>query len=133
MTDAVSLQLDPFPDENQFASLWLAAWGTSWDGDLRGVLRRSLAHLGAYDGPLLVGYVNVAWDGGIHAFLLDTTVHPDYRRQGLGRNLVLAARDAAASRGARWLHVDFEARLADFYTACGFKPTAAGLIELPIR
>jgi hypothetical protein len=24
----------------------------------------------------LIGFVNVAWDGGDHAFLIDTKVHP---------------------------------------------------------
>ena len=44
------------------------------------MLARSLTYVAAYDtvggGEQLVGFVNVAWDGGIHAFLLDTTVHP---------------------------------------------------------
>jgi hypothetical protein len=36
----------------------------------------------------------------------------------------------ARTRGAHWLHVDFEPHLTDFYRACGFAPTAAGLIRL---
>ena len=30
----------------------------------------------------LVGFVNVAWDGGVHAFLLDTLVIARVRRRG---------------------------------------------------
>lgn len=86
--------------------------------------------MGAYQGEQLVGFVNVAWDGGIHAFILDTCVHADFRRQGIATRLVRQAEEAARERGAKWLHVDFEPHLAAFYAGCGFRPTAAGLIAL---
>jgi GNAT superfamily N-acetyltransferase len=94
------------------------------------VLKRSLAHVGAYDGDRLVGFVNVAWDGGVHAFLLDTTVHPDVQRQGIATSLVRRAAELAGERGAEWLHVDYEPHLESFYRGCGFRPTGAGLIAL---
>jgi ribosomal protein S18 acetylase RimI-like enzyme len=78
-----------------------------------------------------VGFTNVAWDGGDHAFLLDPKVHVDHRHRGIGTELVrLATRQAAAS-GCEWLHVDFRDELAAFYfDACGFAPTAAGVLRL---
>ena len=94
------------------------------------MLPRSLAHLGAFEGQRLVGFVNVAWDGGVHAFLLDTSVHPELQRRGIATQIVQQAADVARARGAEWLHVDFEPRLEAFYRACGFAPTAAGLIRL---
>lgn len=78
----------------------------------------------------LVGYVNVVGDGGVHAFLLDTTVHPSVRRQGLGVRLVHRAAEEARRAGAHWLHVDHEPHLTGFYARCGFAPTAAGLRRL---
>jgi ribosomal protein S18 acetylase RimI-like enzyme len=73
----------------------------------------------------------VATDGGEHAFLLDTTVHPDFRHLGIGTELVRRAGELARQRGATWLHVDFEQGLAAFhFDSCGFRPTAAGLIRL---
>ena len=63
------------------------------------------------DGDRLVGYVNVAWDGGQHAFLLDTSVHPDFQRRGVATALVRLVTDAARARGAAWLHVDYEPHL----------------------
>ncbi len=36
----------------------------------------------------------------------------------------------ARERGAEWLHVDYEDELDPFYRACGFRPTAAGLLAL---
>lgn len=126
----ITYRLDPFPGIEQFAPLWHAAWGHAWSGDLGQILSRSLVHAGAYDGERLVGYVNIAWDGGGHAFLLDTTVDPHYQRRGIATALIRLVTDAARSRGASWLHVDYEARLTGFYAACGFRPTAAGLIAL---
>ncbi len=80
----------------------------------------------------LVGFVNVAWDGGDHAFLLDTKVRPDHRRRGIGTELVRIAARHAKEAGCEWLEVDFDDHLAPFYYgACGFVPTNAGLIHLP--
>jgi ribosomal protein S18 acetylase RimI-like enzyme len=85
----------------------------------------------ATDGAV-IGFVNVAWDGGDHAFLLDTKTHAAFQHEGVGTRLVeLAARHAKAA-GCEWLHVDFEPDLEPFYfDACGFRPTPAGLIHLP--
>jgi predicted N-acetyltransferase YhbS len=94
------------------------------------VLRHALTYVCAYEAGRLVGSVYVAWDGSQHAFLLEPTVHPDYRRRGIGRELVRRAASEAGAAGCEWLHVDFEDELAPFYAACGFKPTAAGLIRL---
>ncbi|MEV6978395.1 GNAT family N-acetyltransferase [Kitasatospora sp. NPDC093806] len=84
----------------------------------------------APDGPLL-GFVNVAWDGGTHAFLLDTAVSPAAHRRGIGTRLVAAAADGARAAGCDWLHVDFEPHLRAYYLdACGFRGTDAGLLAL---
>jgi GNAT superfamily N-acetyltransferase len=129
---AIEIRVDPYPGLEPFKALSVAAWGTPWDGDydLENVLSRSLVHLGAYRDDALVGYVNVAWDGAMHAFLLDPMVHPDYRREGLGSTLVKRATELARERGATYLHVDYEPHLATFYERCGFRPTAAGFIRL---
>jgi GNAT superfamily N-acetyltransferase len=124
------LALDGFPADAQLAPLWLAAWGSPLRPGYAEILRRSLCHATAAVDDRLIGFVNVAWDGGIHAFLLDTTVHPDFRRRGIATELVRMATDAARSRGAEWLHVDYEPHLEGFYRRCGFRPTKAGLIEL---
>lgn len=109
-----------------FASAWPGYTTRNWTP----VLSRSLAYVGAFSAGALVGFVNVAWDGGVHAFLLDTTVHPAHQRRGVGSRLVLVAAQAARDRGAEWLHVDYESHLDGFYRACGFAPTLAGLLRL---
>lgn len=110
--------------------LFSASWPHHSPTAFAPMLARSLAWIAASRGGRLVGFVNVVGDGGLHAFILDTTVHPDERRQGLGVRLVRAAADEAKVRGAQWLHVDYEPHLESFYGQCGFRPTAAGLMRL---
>jgi ribosomal protein S18 acetylase RimI-like enzyme len=80
----------------------------------------------------LAGFVNVAWDGSDHAFLVDTKVRADLQRQGIGQTLVRLATRHAKTAGCEWLHVDYTEQLSPFYVnACGFRPAPAGLIHLP--
>jgi GNAT superfamily N-acetyltransferase len=111
-------------------ALFQASWPAHRRHDFTPVLGHSLAYICAYQGERLVGFVNLAWDGGIHAFLLDTTVHPTLRRHGIGTELVRRAAGVAGERGIVWLHVDFEPHLAGFYRECGFRHTEAGLMNL---
>ncbi|MCX5226264.1 GNAT family N-acetyltransferase [Streptomyces sp. NPDC006553] len=129
MTDLV-VEVDAALTGDELDILFHAAWPGHRDTDFGPVLARSLLRVTARRAGRLVGYVNVVGDGGVHAFLLDTTVHPDERRQGLGVTLVRAAAEAARQRGAHWLHVDFEPHLTAFHERCGFRSTAAGLMEL---
>jgi predicted N-acetyltransferase YhbS len=76
----------------------------------------------------------VAWDGGDHAFLLDTKTRRTHQRAGIGTELVRLAATHAAAAGCEWLHVDFEDHLTGFYLdRNGFRPTKAGLIHLTGR
>jgi GNAT superfamily N-acetyltransferase len=91
----------------------------------------SLGWVCARDGGVLAGFVNVAWDGGTHAFILETVVANRARRRGVGARLVAVAEDEARKAGCEWLHVDYEPHLREFYEdACGFRPTEAGLLRL---
>ena len=95
------------------------------------VNRHSLGWVCAERDGELVGFVNVAWDGAVHAFLLDTLVTAALRRHGVGRRLVATAVDHTRAAGCEWLHVDFDDDLDPFYfDSCGFRPTKAGLIAL---
>jgi GNAT superfamily N-acetyltransferase len=131
---SIVYQVSPPVDNEALNALWAASWPEHIARDFGPVLRQSLAYVCAYDerGPdlALIGYVNLAWDGGVHAFLLDPTVHPAYRRRGIGTELVRCAAAVARKRGIHWLHVDYVAELERFYRGCGFRHTEAGLIDL---
>jgi GNAT superfamily N-acetyltransferase len=78
-----------------------------------------------------VGFVNVLWDGLVHAFIEDVMVDAAMRHSGIGVGLVQAARDGAQAAGCEFLHVGFDDDLRPFYiNACGFAPTLGGLMEL---
>ena len=126
----VEYRINPPVTNQDLNALFTNAWPDFKPGDFTPNLKRSLGYICAYQDGRLVGFVNVAWDGGKHAFLLDTTVLSDMQRKGIGLELVRQARDIAHQAGAEWLHVDYEAHRSEFYEKCGFKETKAGLIKL---
>lgn len=129
-SDAVDYHISPSISNAALNKLFTSTWHDHTEADFAPILQRSLVYVCAYAHEELVGFVNVAWDGGIHAFLLDTTVHPTFQRRGISVRLVQMAARAAQERGAHWLHVDYEPHLEDFYNKCGFQPTKAGLLRL---
>ena len=132
--DDVEYRLNP-PVSNEDLNALLAdvRTGYSRDMDFGPVHDRSLGYVCAHRQSELVGYVNVAWDGGVHAFLLDPTVRAECQRQSIGRELVRRAAQLAREGGAEWLHVDFVPELQKFYIGCGFRESRAGLIDLRHR
>lgn len=122
----------PF-DSSEVESLHAAGFGrepTSYDW-WEQANQHSLGWVCAREARLLVGFVNVAWDGFTHAFLLDTVVRTSHQRQGVGCTLVAIATEQARAAGCEWLHVDFDEHLSAFYfTSCGFRSTPAGVIPL---
>jgi len=105
-----------------------AVLSEDWWGQVN---RHSLGWVTLRRAGRLMGFVNVAWDGGVHAFLLDTMVAMDERRRGNAARIVRFAAERAKDAGCEWLHVDFEPHLERFYIeSCGFRATDAGLIAL---
>ena len=136
MTDlgsTISYRVSALITNDALNRLFAAAWPDHVWSDFAPVLSRSLAYVCAYQQDRLIGFVNLAWDGGIHAFLIDTTVDPGVQRHGIGRELVTRAAQVAHERGIAWLHVDYEPHLESFYRGCGFQHTAAGLMRLGQR
>ena len=130
MIDGVALSVRQSLTDRELNMLFAAAWPDHRPRPYGPVLQRSLTWITARAGDQLVGFVNVATDGGAHAFLLDTTVHPDWQRRGIGRRVVTAAITEARTYGMTWLHVDFEPHLNNLYRGCGFRSTDAGLLHL---
>jgi GNAT superfamily N-acetyltransferase len=130
---AVELRVRAPVDDGELSALHARSFDADavvvpWSARLE---RHSLLWVSAEDAGRLVGFANVIGDGGRHAVLLDVVVDPAHQRQGIGTRMVESAASTAREAGCEWLHVDYEAGLADFYLrACGFDRTAAGLRRL---
>ena len=93
--------------------------------------RHSLGWVTARLDGKLVGFINVLWDGLVHAWIQDVMVATNAHHRKIGLRLVESARDGAKGAGCEWLHVDFDDDLKAFYLdACGFEPSNAGLMDL---
>ena len=118
------------PEELQ--DLFRSAWAGAAKPGYGNVLARSFTWISAHAEALLVGFVNIAWDGGVHFFMLDTTVHPDYQRRGIGTELVRRAIEACLGHG-EWLHVDSDDDLMErLYFRAGFSPANAGTVSVDL-
>jgi GNAT superfamily N-acetyltransferase len=126
----VTFEIDPPLTDEALNDLFTRVWPDHSPRVYQSVLARSLGHIGAYRDGRLIGFVNLATDGGEHAFLLDPTVDRAHRRQGIGLELVRRATAMARARGCKWLHVDYEPPLAPFYQAAGFRESRAGVMRL---
>jgi GNAT superfamily N-acetyltransferase len=132
MSDEVSYSWrDPITDD-EMVGLVESYGGQALPGWWDQISVHSLGWVAARDGDgVLIGFVNVAWDGGDHAILIDTKTRGSWRHRGVGTEVVRRAALHARAAGCEWLHVDFDPDLAPFYfDACGFRPTDAGLIHL---
>lgn len=128
--NTIRYEVSPPVSDDELNRLFETAWENYRPHPFDSILSRSLAYVCAYADQQLVGFVNVAWDGGGHAFILDTTVHADFQRCGIGSGLLAQAAAAASDAGIEWLHVDFEPHLTGFYRANGYQHTEAGLLRL---
>jgi GNAT superfamily N-acetyltransferase len=130
MTDTVEYLIDSPLDDDALNALFARAWPDHQPRPFARVLARSLGTVTAHVAGQLIGFVNLATDGGEHAFLLDPTVAISHRRRGIGTELVRRAAALARARGCTWLHVDYEAELTPFYRGAGFRDSVAGVMHL---
>ncbi len=130
---AVAIRVRFAVNDEELSRLHAEAFGheyslVPWSERLEG---HSRSWVGAFTDGRLVGFVHAVWDGGNHAFLLDTAVAQDSRRQGIGTQVIAALVQDLRELGTEWLHVDYEPHLESLYReACGFRPTRASLLRL---
>jgi ribosomal protein S18 acetylase RimI-like enzyme len=80
----------------------------------------------AYDGARLVGFCRAISDGVSNAYVSSVMVDPEYRRRGIGREML--ARLVGGKDGVKFvLHTRKEA--AAFYAALGFAPATDMMVR----
>jgi len=92
-----------------------------WRNDVRARVEQQVAGsrwvVSAWDGPRLVGFARAISDGVSNAYVSAVVVLPEYRRQGVGREML--ARLVAGKNGISFvLHTRPE--VLAFYEKCGF-------------
>ena len=83
------------------------------------LVRGSAIVLGAWDGDRLVGFVRAISDGAAHAYVADVSVLPEYRRQGIGKELL---RRLLYSNDHLTFTLHADPKVQPFYAKCGFEP-----------
>jgi hypothetical protein len=72
--DTLYLRVFESVSDEELHNLFSNAWEDHVERSLQPVLYRSLFYVCAHVGDELIGFVNVATDGGLHTFILDTCV-----------------------------------------------------------
>ncbi|HEX7447715.1 MAG TPA: GNAT family N-acetyltransferase [Pirellulales bacterium] len=129
----IEYRIDTKVSDEELNRLFRASRQNHVQREFASILEHSLGYVCAYKENRLVGFVNVAWDGGAHGFLLDATVDPRVQRRGVGQKLVRRAIEIAEAADLEWLHVDDEPHLAEFYEEWGFQKKQASVLNLRSR
>ena len=108
-----------------FSELARRIWPREYDATLTGAALGKTINIGAWDGPRLVGSVRVLTDGYFFSTVAEVMVDPDYRRQGIGRELLQRALDAAPG-GTLW--VGAQPGQERFVEAAGFRRGLTGYV-----
>jgi N-acetylglutamate synthase-like GNAT family acetyltransferase len=93
-------------------------WPEHGEQDITAVLSSDLA-IGAWDGERLIGFARVISDHRLHAYIDDVVIHPDYQRQGVGRELL--ANLLAALQHIETITLFCQPELLEFYRQSGFR------------
>lgn len=124
----IQLFLSPSVGADRLQQLFDVSWERKVTRCFDITHQQSLFYLVAKTGSEIVGYLNVPHDGKHHAFIVDLSVHPTYRRQGVALAMLQKALDVCRSNGYEWIHLDFNEGLTPLYEKAGFKIGPAGII-----
>ena len=92
---------------------------------LDAMIANSFAVSAAFDpAGRLLGMARALSDGVSDAYILDVVVHPDHRRQGIGRRLVSTLADHLASFGIDWIVCIGVPGTDGLYRSAGGEPMA---------
>jgi GNAT superfamily N-acetyltransferase len=126
-------------DSDELVQLYAAVGWTAYTRDpalLAAAVRGSTHVVTARRGGRLVGLARALSDGATVCYLQDILVHPDARRRGVGRALLLAIRERCGPVRQQVLLTDDEPGQRAFYESLGFaeiSAVAAGTLRAFVR
>jgi ribosomal protein S18 acetylase RimI-like enzyme len=77
-----------------FSKLAHRIWPRDYDPTMTGKALEQTINIGAWDGDRLIGSVRILSDGYFFSVVAEIMVDPDYRRQGIGKELLRRALEA---------------------------------------
>jgi GNAT superfamily N-acetyltransferase len=108
-----------------FSELAHRIWPREYDAPRTSDALGKTINIGAWDGQRLVGSVRVLTDGYFFSTVAEVMVDPDYRRQGIGRELLQRALEIAPG-GTLW--VGAQPGQERFVEAAGFRRGLTGYV-----
>ncbi len=82
---------------NEFLALTRKVIPGDYDAARTGTALEKTINIGAWDGERLVGAIRVLSDGYLYSTIPEVIVDPEYRRRGIGRELMLQALELSAT------------------------------------
>jgi GNAT superfamily N-acetyltransferase len=108
-----------------FAELAHRIWPREYDASRTEAALQRTINIGAWDGGRLVGSVRVLSDGYFFSMVAEVMVDPEYRRQGIGRELLRHALDVAPGGT---LYLGAQPGQERFIEAAGFRRGPTGYV-----
>lgn len=121
----------PLPDREALLSLYENAGWTAYTRDpaaLEMAMRKSLYVLQAKYAGQLVGLIRVVGDGLSIVYIQDILVHTDFKRKGIGTELIRRTLSEFASVRQKVLLTEDQAESRGFYESLGFKSCDQGTL-----
>ena len=135
--DDIVVQLVRSWDNNEIADLYRAGgwWKEEYDpAALGSLIRGSFSFAVAVEKKTgkAIGMGRVISDGVSDGYIQDLVVLPDYRKSGIGRDMVSALVDQCIKSGITWIALIAEPDTEIFYLPLGFLPMQ-GCVPLIFR
>lgn len=108
-----------------FIALARRIWPREYDAGLTAAALATTANIGAWDGERLVGSVRVLSDGYFFSTVPEVMVDPDFRRQGIGAELL---RRALAVAPGGTIFLGAQPGNERFFEQAGFRRGPAGYV-----
>ncbi len=125
--DNIVVQLVRSWDNNEIADLYRAGgwWKEDYDpAALGSLIQGSFSFAVAVDTKTgkAIGMGRVISDGVFDGYIQDLVVLPDYRKSGIGREMVSALVERCLQSGITWIALIAEPDTEKFYQPLGFAP-----------
>jgi N-acetylglutamate synthase-like GNAT family acetyltransferase len=115
--------------QEEIEYLRLAVGWDKMEGKYDQILQNLYTHYTVRMSGKLVGFLSVLSDGIADAFLIDLMVHPDFRKRGIGTELVKRAIKDLRFEGIKCIQVTFCQDDEPFFKKFGFHIMKAGIID----